>query len=139
MKYSFDYGKHSVSSLNYHLVQCIKYRRKVLNDPEIVEELKSRTRKIAEIYGIRITAMEPDEDHIHILFSAMPKTDLVKFVNNWKGSTSKVINNRFRDRMKDKLWKGRFWSPSYCLISTGQTTLEQVRKYVENQGKERPL
>ena len=81
--------------------------------------------------------MEPDEDHIHILFSAAPQTDLVKFINNWKGATSKAINNRFRERIQGKLWNGRFWSDSYCLISTGQTTLEQVKKYVENQGKER--
>ena len=36
-------------------------------------------------------------------------------------------------RIKDKLWKDVFWSASYCLITTGQTTLEQVKKYIESQ------
>ena len=36
--------------------------------------------------------------------------------------------------IKDKLWKNVFWSNSYCLITTGQTTLDQVKKYIENQG-----
>ena len=46
--YEFDKNAHSVYTLNYHLVQCIKYRRKVLDNEKIIEELKSRTLKISE-------------------------------------------------------------------------------------------
>ena len=45
MKYVFDKNSHSVYSLNYHFVQCIKYRRKVLDFPEIIEELKQELTK----------------------------------------------------------------------------------------------
>lgn len=135
MKYVFDKNSHSVYSLNYHFVQCIKYRRKVLDFPEIIEELKTRTHKIAESYDIQITCIETDLDHIHILFKCKPQSNLIKFINNWKSATSKVIRNRYYARIKDKLWGDVFWSSSYCLITTGQTTLEQVKKYVENQGK----
>jgi putative transposase len=135
MKYVFDKNAHSVYSLNYHFVQCIKYRRKVLDFPEIIEELKSRTHKIAESYDIQIMCIETDLDHIHILLKCKPQTQLLKFINNWKSATSKAIRNRYYARIKDKLWGDVFWSSSYCLITTGQTTLEQVKKYVENQGK----
>lgn len=91
-------------SLNYHLVQCIKYRKQVLDFPEIINELKQRTKKI-EVLAI--------------------ETDL--FINNWKSATSKALRNKF----KDKLWKNVFWSGSYCY----QTTLDQVKKYVESQGE----
>jgi REP element-mobilizing transposase RayT len=37
--------------------------------------------------------------------------------------------------MKEKLWKGVFWSSSYFLATTGQVTLDQLKKYVENQGE----
>lgn len=133
--YKFDKNAHSVYTLNYHLVQCIKYRRKVLDFPEIIDELKMRTQKIAESYGIKINAIETDLDHIHILFTAKPQTDLLKFINNWKSATSKALRNKFREKIKNKLWKDIFWSGSYCLITTGQVTLEQVKKYVESQGK----
>lgn len=139
MKYVFDKNAHSVYSLNYHFVQCIKYRRKVLDFPEIIEELKSRTHKIAESYDIQITCVETDLDHIHILLNCKPQTPLLKFINNWKSATSKAIRNRYYERIKDKLWKDVFWSNSYCLITTGQTTLEQVKKYVEKQGKGKEL
>lgn len=135
MAYKFDKNAHSVYALHYHFVQCIKYRKKVLDFPEIVDELKARTHKISESYGIEITAIETDLDHIHILFKAKPQTDLIKFINNWKSATSKALRNKFSKKIKGKLWGDVFWSGSYCLITTGQTTLEQVKKYVEGQGK----
>ncbi len=133
MVYKFDKNAHAVYTLNYHLVQCIKYRKKVLTFPEIIDELKQRTKKISSSYGIKITAIETDLDHIHILFNAKPQTDLIKFINNWKSATSKVLRNKF-PQIKTKLWKDVFWSKSYCLITVGQVTLDQVKKYVENQG-----
>lgn len=135
MVYKFDKNAHSVYTLNYHLVQCIKNRRKVLDFPEIIEELKSRTINIANNYGIEIISQETDLDHIHILFKAKPQTDLLKFINNWKSATSKVLRRKFYDRIKNKLWKDIFWSGSYCLITTGQVTLEQIKKYLENQAE----
>jgi len=135
MTYEFDKNAHSVYTLNYHLVQCIKYRRKVLDFPEIIDELKTRTKKIAESYGCEILAIEPDLDHVHILFKAKPQTDLLKFVNNWKSATSKVLRNKFGKKIKNKLWEDTFWSGSYCLITTGQVTLDQLKKYVESQGR----
>jgi REP element-mobilizing transposase RayT len=29
------------------------------------------------------------------------------------------------------------WSPSYCLVTTGEVTLSQLKKYVESQGQEK--
>ena len=135
MTYKFDKNAHSVYALQYHFVQCIKYRRKVLNFPEIIEELKSRTHKIAESYEIEIISIETDLDHVHMLFKTKPQTEIIKFINNWKSATSKVLRNKFGKQIKNKLWKNVFWSSSYCLITTGQTTLEQVKKYIEEQGK----
>ena len=69
-----------------------------------------------------------------MLFTAKPQTDLIKFINNWKSATSKVIRHRFPE-IKKKLWKGVFWSDSYCLITVGQVTLDKIKKYIDGQGK----
>ena len=135
-KYAFDKSAHAVYTLNYHLIQCVKYRRQVLIDERIVNNLKERTRKIAELYGIQIINQECDKDHTHILFAATPQTELVKFINNLKGATSKAIQHQYPE-VKKMLWKGVFWSPSYCLITTGQTTLSQLKKYVDGQGEKK--
>lgn len=135
MTYKFDKNSHSVYALTYHFIQCIKYRKKVLSFPEIIDELKRRTHNISESYGIEVVAMETDLDHIHILFKAKPQTNLILFINNWKSATSKALRNRFKEQIKNKLWNNKFWSDSYCIITTGQVTLDQVKKYVENQGE----
>lgn len=129
-----DSSSHSVYSLNYHLILVVKYRREIFDSDEIVDELKSRTKNISGNYGVEITNQEVDQDHIHILFSSKPTTDLVKFINALKTGTSKAIRHRFD--ISDKLWKDVFWSDSYCLITTGEVTLDQLKKYVENQGEE---
>lgn len=131
-KYIFDKGSSSVYTLNYHLIICIKYRRKVLNNQEIINHLKERTKKIAEGFEVTIINQECDLDHTHILFKATPKTNLIKFINALKGATSNAIRHRFPE-VKKFLWKDIFWSKSYCLITTGQTTLDQLKKYVESQ------
>ncbi|KXB05862.1 transposase [candidate division MSBL1 archaeon SCGC-AAA382F02] len=134
MQYELQKGRHSVFSLNFHLVVCVKYRREVFENQGIIDELKKRTRKIASNYDVTIKNQEVDKDHTHILFSAAPKTDLVKFINALKGATSRVIRNRFPE-VKEKLWEDKFWSPSYFLATTGEVTLDVLKEYVENQGE----
>lgn len=134
MKYTFSKSSHSVYTLNYHLIVCVKYRRKVFTNDIIINELKERTKNIAEGFGITIISQECDKDHTHILFSAKPSSDLVKFINSLKGATAKAIRHRFPE-VKKYLWKDVFWSSSYCLITTGQVTLDQLKKYVEEQGE----
>ncbi len=133
MEYDLDSSSHSVYSLNYHLILVVKYRREIFDNDEIVDELKSRTKNISGNYSVEITNQEVDQDHIHILFSSKPTTDLVKFINALKTGTSKAIRHRFD--ITDKLWKDGFWSDSYCLITTGEVTLDQLKEYVENQGE----
>ncbi len=133
-KYDLEKSAHAVFTLNYHYIQCIKYRRKALVNEKVINELKERTQKISKAYGIQILNQECDKDHIHILFMATPQTDLVKFINNLKGATSKAIQHRYPE-VKKLLYNGVFWSPSYCLITTGQTTLSQLKKYIDSQGE----
>lgn len=35
-----------------------------------------------------------------------------------------------------RLWRGHLWSRSYCLLTTGQTTLDVLKRYVESQREE---
>jgi putative transposase len=132
MKYKLDRSSHAVFSLQYHLVLIIKYRRKALFDEAVRERLKNIVWELARQLGIEIIAQEPAEDHTHILFKAKPSTDLVKTVNILKGVTSRQMRKEF-PQLKDWLWGGSFWSDSYFLASTGQVSLDVLKKYVEEQ------
>ena len=127
-----EHGSHSVFCLNYHLVLVIKYRKKVIND-KVSERLKEIFKGVGESYDISIKEWNHDINHIHVLFTAHSDTNLSKFLNSYKSASSRIIKNEF-PYIRKYLWKEYFWSPSYCLISTGGATIEVIKRYVENQG-----
>ena len=126
-------NNHSVFSLNYHLVLVVKYRRKVIDDT-ISERLREIFQYIAPSYNITLKEWNHDIDHVHVRFSAHPKTELTKFLNAYKSASSRLIKKEYPG-IREKLWKESFWSKSFCLITTGGATIEAIRKYIESQGE----
>ena len=53
--------------LHYHLIMCVKYRNKVIDDT-ISNRLKEIFVKIAPAYNITLEEWNHDIDHVHILF-----------------------------------------------------------------------
>jgi len=131
MKYNLDKGSHSVYSIQFHYVACIKYRQEVLSDL-VAEQLKSINIEVAKSFGIKIIEQETAKDHIHILFSSKPQIQPSKFVNSLKAVSARLL---FRDfpELRQKLRNGHLWSPSYFLASVGEVTLDDIKRYVENQ------
>ena len=134
MIYKLDKNCHSVYTLNYHLIFCVKYRRKIFLNEKIINKTKELMKNIALGFDVELINQELDKDHIHILFKAKPQTNLVKLINSLKGASARVLFKEFPE-IKKKLWNGHLWSASYCLITTGQVTLDILKKYVESQGK----
>ena len=132
MKYKLDRSAHSVYSLHYHLVVVIKYRIKALYDEVIRERLKLIIMGLADELGIEILAQEPSEDHLHILFTATPTTNLSNVVNVLKGVTARRLRQEF-PRPNEFLCGDSFWSNSYFIASTGQVSLDVLMQYVESQ------
>lgn len=130
MTYDLDSGSHSVYSLHYHLVLVTKHRDGVLTE-ERTKFIHGVINGFADNYGVEVTHLDGEDDHIHLLFKAKPTTDLVKFVNTLKGATARRVRNEFADELDGM--GDSFWNDSYCLISTGQVSLDVLKKYVENQ------
>ena len=127
-------NNHSVFwSLNYHLVLVVKYRCKVIDD-EISKRLREIFEYIEPAYKISLQEWNHDKDHVHVLFSAHPKSELSKFLNTYKSASSRLIKQE-NPRIRKQLWKEFFWSRSYCLISTGGAPIEVIKKYIESQGE----
>lgn len=130
----FDSGQHSKYLLYYHLVVVTKYRRPFIDDrlrPIIVNNFKF----VGKYYGVNLVEVGGESDHMHFLFSCRPDTDLPKFICSFKSRSSRIIRQCFDDivtRMGE--YKG-FWSPSYCLLTTGGAPIDIIRKYIERQGK----
>jgi putative transposase len=114
MEYKLDKGCHSAYAMQFHLVMCVKYRKKILTGllddrlKEIVDEMSAR-------FGIKIIQQETDRDHIHILFSSRPSIAPSRFINSLKSVVSRRLRQEFPSVMRKHPWGGVFWSPSYFL------------------------
>lgn len=131
MKYELESGSHSVYLLTYHLVWCVKYRRSVLTR-NIGDRLKEIVADLLTEADCSLVAVETEVDHIHIVFRTKPTHQLSKLVNSLKGVTARRLFQEF-PTLKNRLWKGHLWSPSYFLVSVGGAPLEVIKRYVETQ------
>lgn len=127
-----DNNNHSVFLLYYHLVLVVKYRREVINDT-VSDYAKEMFVRLGENYNISLVEWNHDMDHVHILFKAHPNTELSKFINAYKIASSRLIKKEY-PQVRKKLWKEYFWSRSFCLLTTGGSPIEVIKKYIENQG-----
>lgn len=134
MKYKLDKGSHSVYSLQYHFIQVVKYRREVFGNEILVDFLKQKVREISETFDVDVLNLECNRDHFHMIFKAKPILNIPKYINAIKTITSREIQRNFPE-VKEKLWKESFWAPSYFLATTGQVTLDVLKRYVEEQEK----
>jgi putative transposase len=127
-----DTNAHSVFLLHYHLMLVTKYRRKVIDDI-ISKRAKEIFEYIAPTYKITLQEWNHDQDHIHILFKAHPKTERNKFINAYKSPSSRLIKNEYPKKNK-KLWREYFWASSFCLITAGGAPPDILKQYIESQG-----
>ena len=112
----FTHGRTSVYNLNYHIIWCTKYRRKVLKNG-IDSDLKTILREIA------------------------PKISVSSIVKQLKG-TSSLRLFAMHPELKSQYWKRKgersLWSPSYFAESIGSVNEQAVVKYIDDQrAKER--
>ncbi|PGO96962.1 IS200/IS605 family transposase [Bacillus cereus] len=128
-----DSNNHSVFLLYYHLVLVVKYRRNVFDD-DMSDYAKDMFVRLSENYNITLVEWNHDVDHVHILFKAHPNTEMTKFINAYKSASSRLIKRDF-PQVRKRLWKEMFWSRSFCLLTTGGSPIDAVKKYIENQGE----
>lgn len=128
-----DNNAHSVFLLWYHLVLVVKYRRKAIDD-DISARAKEIFEYIAPNYQITLQEWNHEQDHLHILFRAHPKSEISKFINAYKSASSRLIKKEFPD-VRKVLWKEYFWSQSFCLLTAGGAPLSVLKKYIESQGE----
>ena len=133
-KKDFDSNNHAVFKLVYHLVLIVKYRRKVINE-QMQKLLVGTFQEYAERHGVKLEEANGEEDHMHFLFRAPPNIDLSSFINVLKTQTSRRVRKRYWGKIKTKLWKDKFWSQSYILLTCGGAPIEVIRQYIEEQGK----
>ena len=132
MARQFDTNNHSVFRMHYHLIMCVKFRRRVIDDA-VSARLLEMFNYIAPNYNILLEEWNHDADHIHVLFRAQPNSELSKFINAYKSASSRLIKKEFPS-VRKQLWEEMFWSKSFCLLTTGGVTVDIIKQYIQSQG-----
>ena len=126
-------NSNAVYLLNYHLILVVKYRKKVFTNNEIVERTKELLRKISAENDVEVINQECGDDHIHLMISTKPTTQLTKYVNLLKGHSARALRKEYD--FSDVLYGDSFWSDSYYLATCGNVSIDTLYNYIDNQRK----
>jgi putative transposase len=119
---------HRVFTVNFHIVFCPKYRKRILTGPVRARLEELFREKIAALRG-EVGAMEVMPDHVHLFVRMTPDYAPRDIVRHVKGYSSRVIRQEFPALR----WMPALWSPSYFLGSTGHVSSSVVLDYIERQ------
>ena len=126
------HGRHCVFLMHVHLVFVTKYRRDVFTK-EIVEDLRPIFSSVCADFEAELVEFDGEDDHVHLLVNYPPKVAVSKLVNSLKGVSSHLIRKKNYPNIRNKLWGGALWSPSYFAGSCGGAQISVVRQYIEQQ------
>ena len=125
------HGRGYVYSLQYHIVWCTKYRKSVLVN-RIAEDTKHHLLTTASSLQADIMAMEVMPDHIHLLLNCKPQFRPSDAVKVFKGNTARWLFLAHPE-LKEQLWGGHLWNPSYFVATVSDRSLKQVEEYINTQ------
>ena len=130
------YKRHNKSLLLYHLVFPLKYRKKSLTDKS-GKTLQEICCGILERYEIQFVEIGYEPDHVHFLVQSVPSISVTKIVRTIKSITARELF-RLHPEIKQFLWGGKFWTSGYYANTVGQYgNKDVIKKYIENQGKQK--
>lgn len=132
MENKYTHARTCVYNINYHIVWCVKYRRKVLS-ADISNRLIELLKAVGNEKGFSVVECKVGEnDHVHCFVSAPPKISVTQIVKYLKGISG---NQLFREypQLRKSLWKGQLWNGSYFCETIGSTSEENILSYIERQ------
>lgn len=129
MKNKYKHTKTTVSLINYHIVFCPRYRRKIFNIPGVEDRFKVLTVMECEKNNIDVLAMECNVDHVHMFVSVYPQQTIPDVVKQIKGATSHKLREEF-SQLKNM---PSLWTRSYFVSTAGSVSSETIEWYISTQ------
>ncbi|MCO5381667.1 MAG: IS200/IS605 family transposase [Methanosarcina barkeri] len=130
------HANHCVYKIRYHMVFCVKYRKKLLLKTELVNFLKNVCFEISERCCFEFDAIGSDGDHVHLFVGAEPKYSPSKIMQIIKSITARQIFKQYPE-IKKHLWGGELWSDGGYIGTVGDgITSDVIKNDVENQGNQ---
>ncbi len=123
--------RHSKYLLNYHFVWIPKYRRKILDNPEIKQIIKETIVELGNKHLFVLLNLSIQPGHIHAFISSRPKNAPSWIINIIKSVTGHRIAKKYPHLKK----KGSIWTRAYFVSSAGNVSSETIQQYIQEQEK----
>ena len=124
-------GRGYVYYIHYHIVWCVKYRKPIIKG-SVEIDLKEIISSIANDNEITILEMETDKDHIHLLVECKPQHYIPSIMKALKGTSARRLFQKYPD-LKESLYGGHLWNPTYFVATVSDNTEDQIKHYIQNQ------
>ena len=132
MENKYTHARTCVYNINYHIVWCVMYRKKVLTSA-ISKRLIKLLQSVGEEKDFTVIECRVSEnDHVHCFVSAPPKISVTQIVKYLKGISGNQLINEY-PQLRNSLWQGQLWNGSYFCETIGSVSEEDVRLYIERQ------
>jgi len=125
------HGRGYVYSLQYHIVWVTKYRKPVFVG-SIENDVKQYLSDTLASLDMKVLAMEVMPDHIHLLVDCKPQLRLSDAIKILKGNTARWLFIKHPE-IKQSLWGGHLWNPSYFVATVSDRSLSQITEYINTQ------
>ena len=126
------HGRGYVYSIQYHVVWCVKYRRKILN-AQIEKSLLDILYKVSQDNGFSIIEANTNEDHVHLLIDCTPQHYIPDILKALKGVSARMLMKEHGNDLRKQLWGDHVWNPSYFVATVSENTEQQVKEYITRQ------
>ena len=123
------YKRNCVFQVAYHVIWCTKYRKQILVE-KMADYVKNLLNKICEEYNWPVITVEVQPDHIHLFLTIPPAIAVANAIKILKGTTARKLFLEF-PQLKNGLWGGHLWSPSYYVGTAGNVSAETIQRYIE--------
>lgn len=126
-------GRGYVYGIEYHIVFCVKNRKKIFTD-NIRNSLFQIFVLLAGEMDFKIIEINIDLDHVHLLISCKPQHYIPTVVKRLKGTSARWLFKLYPE-LKEQLYGGHLWNQSYYISTVSDTLEENIKEYINNQGK----
>jgi len=117
--------------LTYHVIFVTKYRRKCLNQIQILETVK----EISFVSDFEIIVQEFESDHLHMMVRSIPKHSVLSLIRRIKSMSTIRSWKKFPEVLKKYYWKeNTLWNDGYFVCTVGNASITTIRKYILEQG-----
>lgn len=117
--------------INYHLIFCPRYRRKIFLIDGLEARFKELVYQICEQNDFEILALECQVDHVHLFINVPPLISAAKAVQIIKSNTARVLLDEFEEFGKTT----QLWTRSYFASTAGAVSVDTIQHYIEMQKK----